>query len=188
MIYRSRPSSRPPVFYAGFLLAPTVAIRRADVQVVRRGYLGLLLAGPVVTNLFVPWDRLYERVVSDRPLDLVFDERCLFCARSLLPLQLLDVNEAVTFYTQRDAPARYRERADVDFEGAMYVFDEDGVAYASYDAFRELLRQYRVCFPLVSLMGLGPVARVGRRVYASVAATRSRHFECAVEPDSGRDA
>lgn len=131
---------------------------------------------------FFAWDALYERLVRDRELDLVFDERCFFCARSLYLFKLLDVNDTVTFYTQSDAPERYRDREGVNFADAMYVFD-DGRAYEGYYAFRQLLGQFRVFFPLVALMGFSAVDRIGTRVYRYVADNRSRHFTCGINPD-----
>jgi predicted DCC family thiol-disulfide oxidoreductase YuxK len=129
--------------------------------------------------MFLSWDRLYGRVVRDRELDLVFDERCFFCARSLLPFKRLDVNETVTFYSQSDVPARYRSREDVDFEEAMYVFDGEH-AYEGYFAFRKLLSQFRIFAPFTWLMRRGPVEAVGTKVYERVAANRSRYFTCSV--------
>ncbi|MDS0221568.1 DCC1-like thiol-disulfide oxidoreductase family protein [Haloarcula sp. S1AR25-5A] len=130
-------------------------------------------------GLFFSWDRVYAALASDRELTLVFDEHCLFCARSLLPFKLLDVNERITFHTQSTVPERYRELDDVDFENAMYVFDEDDRPYAGYHAFRELLRQSKLFAPLVFLTGLSPVSRVGTRVYRYIADNRSQHFACA---------
>ncbi|MFC7020864.1 MULTISPECIES: thiol-disulfide oxidoreductase DCC family protein [Haloarcula] len=131
---------------------------------------------------FFAWDRVYERVVSDRDLDVVFDGQCYFCMRSLYLFKMLDVNGTVRFIPQAEAPDAYRQRGDVDFQSAMYAFDGT-TAYAGYDAFRELLRQFRVFFPLVYLMGLAPVARVGTRVYRYVAANRGTQFSCQVESD-----
>lgn len=122
--------------------------------------------------MFFAWDALYERLVHDRELDLVFDERCRFCVRSLYPFKLLDVNDTVTFYSQSDAPERYRDRNEVDFKEAVYVFD-DGQAYRGYYAYRELLSQFRVFFPVVLLMRLSPVDQLGIRVYRYVADNRS---------------
>lgn len=131
---------------------------------------------------FVAWDRLYGRVVSDRSLDVVFDGRCYFCMRSLYLFRILDVNDTVRFVPQSSAPDEYRSRDDVDFDSAMYAFDGDE-AYEGYYAFRELVRQYRVFFPVVWLMGLAPVARVGERVYEYVADNRGRQFTCRVDLD-----
>jgi predicted DCC family thiol-disulfide oxidoreductase YuxK len=133
--------------------------------------------------LFVAFDRGYARLALDRELDLVFDEHCRFCARSLYPFKLLDVDGTVTFYSQYDVPEEYSERADVDLSRAMYVFDGDD-AYEGYDAFRELLRQNRTFTPVVWTMGLPVVRSVGQRVYQYVADNRDRHFTCgAAEAD-----
>jgi predicted DCC family thiol-disulfide oxidoreductase YuxK len=134
----------------------------------------------VFLALFFSWDALHERLASDRQLDLVFDERCLFCARSLYPFKLLDTEETVSFYSQSDVPETYRGREGVDFEQAMYVFDGDQ-AYEGYYAFRELLRQHRVFSPLVAVMGLPVVRQAGERVYRYVADNRSRYFTCSVD-------
>jgi predicted DCC family thiol-disulfide oxidoreductase YuxK len=144
--------------------------------------LGIFFGDAVVFfMMFFAWDTAYRYVASDRQLDVVFDERCYFCARSLYPFVLLDVKDRVTFYSQSDLPERYQNRPGVDFTTAMYVFDADGTPYRGYWAFRELLRQVRVFAPVVWLMGTWPVAAVGERVYEYVAANRSRHFVCSVD-------
>lgn len=147
--------------------------------------LGIFFGDAVVFfMLFLAWDAAYRYLASDRAVDVVFDERCYFCARSLYPFELLDVNDTMTFYSQSDLPARYQDRPDVDYSSAMYVFDADGTSYRGYWAFRELLRQLAVFAPIVWLMGTRPVAAVGERVYEYVAANRSRHFVCSVDLDT----
>lgn len=144
---------------------------------------GILFADtfPILLT-FLAWDRIFKRVVSDRQLDVVFDGQCYFCMRSLYLFKLLDVNDTVRFIPQIEAPDEYAQRADVNFRSAMYAF-YDSEVYEGYYAFRELLRQYRVFFPLVWLMGLGPVAEVGKQVYRYVAANRGTQFSCRVEAD-----
>ena len=134
--------------------------------------------------MFVAWDTGYRALVRSRQLDVVFDEQCYFCARSLYPIKLLDVGDTITFYSQSDLPAAYLDRPGVDYTTAMYVFDADGTPYRGYWAFRELLRQFRVFDPAVWAMGTRPVAAVGERVYEYVAANRSRHFVCSVDLDT----
>lgn len=102
--------------------------------------------------------------------------------RSLYLFRILDVNGTVRFIPQSSAPDEYRTRDDVDFDSAMYAFDGDE-AYEGCYAFRELVSQYRVFFPVVWLMGLPPVAYVGERVYEYVAANRGRQFTCRVDLD-----
>lgn len=132
--------------------------------------------------LFAAWDGAYRRLARDESddVDLVYDEHCYFCARSLVPFKHLDVNDSVQFYTQHDAPAEYAERPDVDFESELYVF-RDGEAHGGYWAFRELLRQFRIFAPVVWLMNRTPAAAAGERVYEYVAANRDRHFVCSTE-------
>jgi predicted DCC family thiol-disulfide oxidoreductase YuxK len=139
--------------------------------------------------MFVAWDRLYARVVRSDELDVVYDEFCYFCARSLYVFKLLDINGTVGFYSQSDVPAVYRERDGtdgVDFNRAMYAF-RDGVAYEGYDAFRQLLRQFTVFVPLAWVMGLGPVRMVGERVYREIAANRSQYFVCRIDAEGEGD-
>lgn len=141
--------------------------------------------------MFFTWDAVYRRVVSSRSVALVYDETCFFCARSLSLFKHLDVNGTVTFYSQSDVPSEYAAREDhdaVDFSRSMYLFTPDGRAHEGYWAFRELLRQFTVFAPVVLLMGVGPVARVGERVYRRIAANRSTYFVCAVDLDSPADA
>jgi predicted DCC family thiol-disulfide oxidoreductase YuxK len=179
------------VLEAGFLLVVLLGVGITPFVLGLYGMHAVILASMgiffgdalVFLALFFSWDALHERLARDRSLDLVFDEHCFFCARSLYPLKLLDVAETVSFYSQSDAPEAYRERDDVDFSEAMYVFDGEE-AYEGYYAFRELLRQYRTLSPLAAAMNLPLVEDVGTRVYRYVAANRNRHFTCAVDLDS----
>jgi predicted DCC family thiol-disulfide oxidoreductase YuxK len=170
------------VILAGRFLTPIVV-----------GILGLKLGILVVLGIFFgdvfslfavffAWDALHERLASSRRVDVVFDERCHFCARSLLPFDALDVNETITFYSQSDLPEEYRDLPDIDYGDAMYLF-ADGEAYEGYYAFRELVRQFGLLGPLAWVMDRRPVAFVGVRIYRYVAANRSRHFTCAVNTD-----
>jgi predicted DCC family thiol-disulfide oxidoreductase YuxK len=130
--------------------------------------------------LFFNWSAVYGRIGHSDSLDIVYDEHCFFCVRSLYVFPFLDTNGTVTFYTQYTAPEDYKNRSGVDFEEAMFAF-RDGQAYRGYWAFRELLRQFSVFAPLVWLMGLSPIAAVGERVYQYIADNRDRHFTCAVD-------
>lgn len=133
--------------------------------------------------LFLAFDRAYGWLVTDRYVDLVYDEHCYFCARSLYLFKLLDINNTVTWYSQYDAPDEYSERESVEFEDEMYVF-VDGEAYGGYYAFHQLLKQFWITVPLAWLMALSPVATVGERVYQYIAANRDRHFVCSYDPSN----
>lgn len=174
-------------------LLPAVVLKR-DITAVAAGLIGLhlviiamlglyFLGNVVFLLLFVAWDRLYGAIArdpADERVDLVYDERCYFCARSLYPFKLLDVNRSVGFYTQSDAPPEYEEIEGVEYEERMYLF-RDGEPYGGYEAFRQLIRQFRVFAPVALVMAVPPVRAVGERVYGYVAENRSRYFVCSVE-------
>lgn len=144
--------------------------------------MGMVFFDPVpIFAMVLAWDAAFARLARDRQLTLVFDEHCYFCSRSLYPFKLLDVTDSIDFRSQYDVPEKYRDRDDVDFEEAMYVFTEDGRAYRGYYAFREVLRQNRAFAPLVWVLTLGPAERAGNGVYRYIAQNRSRHFTCAID-------
>ena len=141
-------------------------------------FLGIFFADNLFfLGVFLAYDRAYARVVLDRRITVVFDEHCSFCARVLYPFKLLDINDSVRFVPQGDAPDRYRDRDDVKFDRFMYAFYGE-TAYEGYEAFRELLRQFRVFFWLVRAMEIPVVERIGRRTYRYVADNRGRRFAC----------
>lgn len=123
--------------------------------------------------LFLAYDRGYGRVLLDRHVSVVFDERSSFCTTALYPFKLLDINDTVRFVPQAEASDRYRNAVDSD--SALYAFHGESV-HEGYDAFRELLRQLRVFFPLVWIMQLPLVERTGRSAFTRVTDRRSRGF------------
>jgi predicted DCC family thiol-disulfide oxidoreductase YuxK len=133
-----------------------------------------------LVGMLFTWDRLNAALSPDRDIDLVYDDACYFCMRSLYLFRVLDTDERVRFYAQTEAPTAYAELPDVDFDRSMYVFHDDH-AYEGYWAFRELVGQFGLLRPVAWLMGRRPVSMVGERVYRYVANNRSRHFTCAVD-------
>lgn len=120
--------------------------------------------------MFAAYDRAYAGVVSnrsDRSVDLVFDETEYHVARWLYPFKLLDVHQRIEFYSQYTVPIEHQTRAALPLDSPLYLFDGDDM-YEGYPAFRELLRQYRVFLPLVWLLGLSPVSRLGKWWYRHV--------------------
>ncbi|KDE57950.1 hypothetical protein EL22_08450 [Halostagnicola sp. A56] len=138
----------------------------------------------VVLSLFGAWDVAYRKLAADQTnaVQLVYDERCYFCARSLYFFKHLDINDSVTFYTQSDAPSELVDRDEVDLEKEMYLF-RDGEAHGGYDAFRHLFKQFRIFAPITLLMAFPPVRMVGERIYEYIADNRDRHFVCSYDPD-----
>lgn len=128
----------------------------------------------LVLSLFVAWDVGYRAIAADsNDAELVYDDHCAFCVRSLYLFKHLDINDSVRFHPQSDAPAAVADRDDVDL-GAGLSLVRDGEAYGGYEALRQLLRQFRIFAPLTLVMGLSPVRAVGNRAYESLARDRSR--------------
>lgn len=132
--------------------------------------------------MFFAYDRVLSRLALDRDIDLLFGDRCRFCMQVLSPSKHMDANRTISFYGRQDVSATYRQRDDLKLAEAMYVV-ADGEAYRGYDAFVELLRQYRVSCPLTWVMERAVVSSVGEQVYQYVADNRSRHFTCSAEAD-----
>jgi predicted DCC family thiol-disulfide oxidoreductase YuxK len=150
--------------------------------------MGMFFFDPLVLfALFVPWDRVLGGLARRDVLDVVFDETCYFCARSLYPFAHLDVANRVRVYSQSDLPTRYAARSDADYGAAMYAFREgDPTAYEGYDAFRELIRHLGG-WPVWFLMGLPGVSHVGRPIYRYVARNRSTYFVCSLDLPEATD-
>jgi predicted DCC family thiol-disulfide oxidoreductase YuxK len=172
----------------GFVLAVVAGVTITPFIV---AFLGLhtviaLAVGPfffdlyVFFLLFLPWDSLVGRIASAEPLEVVYDERCHFCVRSLYLFKYLDVHDSVTFYSQSDVPSEYVERPDVAPGSEVYAF-RDGRAYGGYHAFRVLFGHVGVLVPLALVLRLPPAEWLGKRVYRYVADHRGSHFRCTVE-------
>lgn len=174
----------------GFLVAMLIGITITPFML---GILGMqaaiaVLIGPfffdvfLLFSLFLAWDAAQHRLATTRSLDVVFDEHCFLCARSLYPLKFLDIRGTVSFRTPSDVPEEYLLRDEIDFDRSMYAFCDDGI-YEGYDAFRALFRQFPVTMPVAWFMQLPIVKPIGKRIYRHVAENRSRYFACRVDFD-----
>ncbi|AGB38844.1 thiol-disulfide oxidoreductase DCC family protein [Natronococcus occultus] len=127
----------------------------------------------LVLSLFVAWDVGYRAIAADsNDAELVYDDRCGFCVRSLYLFKHLDINDSVRFYSRSDVPTAVADRDDVDLDAGLSLV-RDGEVYGGYEALRQLLRQFRIFAPLTLVMGLSPVRAVGHRAYEYLARNRS---------------
>lgn len=133
--------------------------------------------------LFLPWNRLYSRLVRSNEFNIIYYDNCYFCARSLYVFKQFDVDSTITFYTPETAPQEYLQRSGVDPELAMYAVAV-GQTYEGYHAFRRLLAQFRIFAPVVAIMKIPPVVNIGKLVYERIAANRSRYFVCDIDEEN----
>jgi predicted DCC family thiol-disulfide oxidoreductase YuxK len=116
-------------------------------------------------------------------LDVIYDGQCGFCVRSLKVCRSLDVRHAFRFH---DANARSRisasfpELASADFENAMFAIAPDRSVTRGFFAFRRMIWESPLMWPLIPLFYLPGAATLGPRVYAWVARNR-RRFGCESE-------
>lgn len=125
-------------------------------------------------------------------LDVIYDGRCGFCVRSLKVCRALDVRSALRFH---DANARqqvlavFPELAGADFENAMFVVAPGRRVTRGFFAFRRILWESPLMWPLLPLFYVPGSGALGPRVYAWVSSNR-RRFGCESDvcqrPPAGR--
>jgi predicted DCC family thiol-disulfide oxidoreductase YuxK len=116
-------------------------------------------------------------------LHVIYDGQCGFCVRSLKVCRALDVRGALRFHdanarTQIDAS--FPELAAADFANAMFAVAPDRSVTRGFFAFRRILWESPLTWPLIPLFYLPGSGVIGSRVYAWVARNRSR-FGCESE-------
>lgn len=127
---------------------------------------------------FVPWDSVVARLSRGRSLRVVYDGECLFCMRTLLAFKKADQTGGLRFVPASQLSEHPDLPASLDYDQAMYVFDETGRAHRGYHGFCALVEYFMPLRPAVGLLRSRPVASVGERIYAWVARNRGRISTC----------
>ena len=113
-------------------------------------------------------------------LDVIYDGRCGFCVRALRLCRALDTRGSLRFH---DANARtqvhstFPELRAADFDHAMFAVAPDREVTRGFFAFRRVLRESPLMWPLLPLFYFPGMRWVGPRAYAWVARNRHR-FGC----------
>jgi predicted DCC family thiol-disulfide oxidoreductase YuxK len=116
-------------------------------------------------------------------LHVIYDGQCGFCIRSLKVCRALDVRGALRFH---DANARHQmiaafpELANADVEHAMFAVAPDRTVTRGFFAFRRILWESPLMWPLILLFYLPGAGVIGPRIYDWVARNR-RRFGCESE-------
>ena len=113
-------------------------------------------------------------------LDIIYDGQCGFCVRSLRISRALDVRHRLRFHdanARAQTVAAFPELRDADFENAMFAVSPDRRSYRGFFAFRRLIWESPLTWPLLPLFYLPGAGIIGPRVYAWVARNRGR-FGC----------
>jgi predicted DCC family thiol-disulfide oxidoreductase YuxK len=109
---------------------------------------------------------------------VVYDGLCPRCIRTMVALDYLDLSAKLDYLDfERDWLQVERRNPTLTVEDArhaMIVLDDEGTAHHGYDAFRVLARSMPVLWPALPLFHLPLASRVGPKIYAWLAARRSR--------------
>ena len=114
-------------------------------------------------------------------LHVIYDGQCGFCVRSLKWCRALDVRHAFQFHdanARQKVFAQFPELEGADFENAMFAVAPDRTVTRGFFAFRRMLWESPLMWPLIPVFYFPGAGILGPRVYAWVARNRGR-FGCA---------
>jgi predicted DCC family thiol-disulfide oxidoreductase YuxK len=139
-------------------------------------------AGMAFLPLMIPDDRgRWPLRRTARPLELLYDGECGFCARWLRRLRAFDPAERLVPRPIQSSMQQLQSYG-VDRAAAlneMHLIDGDRL-YHGFDAFRRFTWTSRYLAPLAPLLHLPGIPRAGRSIYRAVAARRHQ-LGCSLE-------
>ena len=110
-------------------------------------------------------------------LHVIYDGQCGFCIRALTICRALDVRGAFQFHdaNSREQVLRaFPELNDADFENAMFAVAPDRRVTRGFFAFRRILWESPLMWPLLPVFYFPGTSVIGPRVYGWVARNRRR--------------
>lgn len=140
-------------------------------------------------SVFVPWTAFFGQLARHRARlkprprpEILFDERCPLCIRSMTVLRYADWLDRLTM-SELGArwPAiaeRYPHLSRQDCEREMHAVLPDGSVVRGFFAFRALLPHLPPLWPLLPTFHFPLAEKIGPRIYRLVASRRSRFTAC----------
>jgi predicted DCC family thiol-disulfide oxidoreductase YuxK len=117
------------------------------------------------------------KFVKDTMLHVVYDGQCRFCRRTLRVCRALDVRRRLVSHdaTNRGAiVARFPVLAGADFDSAMFAVTAQGTVYRGFFAFRRMMRESPLTWPVLPFLYLPYSGRIGQHLYGWIARNRYR--------------
>jgi predicted DCC family thiol-disulfide oxidoreductase YuxK len=147
------------------------------------GYGGLFLSHVCLVD-WTAAARALGRRRGRAPILVFYDGGCGFCRRAIAILRSVDLFDGVEPVPGLSTDPRRRRHPEITDEMLAHdVWAVDGSrTRPGYAAYRVIAARVPVLWPLVPLMALPPVARVGERVYRQVADSRECLLPAASSP------
>jgi predicted DCC family thiol-disulfide oxidoreductase YuxK len=159
---------RAVLAFAAAILPPVLVVSIVDVVVPTWALVGAGVPLVLAATLFV---------MPGARVAFVTDGGCRFCRSTAALIRRLDFARRVTFVDGNDALALTQRTPPLDPEACVrtvHLVDAAGRVRTGFDAYRSLAWRLPVVVPLAPLLYVPPVAWLGARVYAAVAARRLR--------------
>ncbi len=126
-----------------------------------------------------------EKATLRHSVVVLHDGQCGLCRRTMFVFLLLDTFDRLVPIDFHNRRLRRKVAPDLrlqDLNRALHIKDRTGRTQRGFDAFRFLAGQLPLLFPAVPFLSLPGVARIGRHVYARIAANRERckHIDCKI--------
>ena len=140
-------------------------------------------------SVFVPWNN-FAAAITERGRrnrrqakpEVLFDDRCPLCIRSMVLLRYADLFDQLTLSGLEarwpEVATRYPGVSLTDCQREMHVIFPDGSLARGFFAFRKLLPNLPPLWPLFPLFHAPGAARLGPRIYRFVAERRQRFESC----------
>jgi predicted DCC family thiol-disulfide oxidoreductase YuxK len=111
---------------------------------------------------------------TGKTIDVIFDEQCGFCIRSLRVVRALDIRGALRFHdaNRPETLELFPELRGAALAEAMYARVQGEPPHRGFYAFRRILWSSPIMWALIPLFYFPGVNFAGERVYALVARNR----------------
>jgi len=132
--------------------------------------------------VFVSWDSLLRQLSSiprRETLQIYFDGECVLCIRSMTLLHYCDWFHRLAYVDMRNTSPGFVKKIEGTSDPAeMLMLRPDGALRRGFFAWREILWQLPVLWPLSALLWIPGMSQVGPWVYKRIAQSRSRFGTC----------
>jgi predicted DCC family thiol-disulfide oxidoreductase YuxK len=128
---------------------------------------------------FFNWNAIFLRVgrwLYQEEMYLIYDGNCQLCRRTIASLRVFDTFGRVTYVNALDDVALTSHQLDwLDFDAIladMHVVVQRK-AWIGFSAYRVLAARIILLWPILPLLYVWPIPRIGRRIYRRVADSRT---------------